>query len=453
MSGTATSGRRGRRLGIDIKPDTVKQARQEAGLSLAQVANGVVSRTAIYFVEVGKARPSIETLRLIAERTGRPLDFFLARPSTMEPRSSPQTAELERLLATGDIQAAVTAGQELLERNRDPETGARVMHLLADAYLRLGQPGEARRMAAEARRHFDQTNDTLMVAECLGNEASAAYVMQDPAAFGLAQHGLEVCRSLRPTPAITQSRLLFVLGGVHITNLNWEAAIDCYEQALAAREVIQDLRRLSLIYSGLSAAYGEIGRLDEAAHYAKRALAIHETLSDRLALARSENNLGLLLIKRGELAEAEGHLVRSLALFEEAAVDTRKANVLLSLCELEHARSRFDEASSFAGRALELAARSSERATEAEAHVWLGRIAEERGDASSIVDGQFREAWGILDALGGGERLSRCHIIYADILERRGDLAAANKHLRAAISQLRPAGGGAAQMESRIASA
>jgi tetratricopeptide (TPR) repeat protein len=144
--------------------------------------------------------------------------------------------------------------------------------------------------------------------------------------------------------------------------------------------------------------------------------------------------------------------VRSLALFDEAAVDTRKANVLLSLCELSHARSRFDEASSFAVRALDLAARSSERATEAEAHVWLGRIAEERGDAS-IVDAEFGDAWGILDALGGGERLSRCHIIYADILQRRGDLAAANKHLRAAISQLRPARLGAAQMESRIASA
>jgi len=452
VSGTATSGRRGRRLGVDIKPGTVKQARHEAGLSLAQVANGAISRTAIYFVEVGKAKPSIDTLRLIAERTGRPLDFFLARPSTLQARSSLLTAEIEQLLATGELHGGVKAGLELLEKEHDAETAARVKQLLAHAYLRLGQPREGRRLAAEARTQFESTGDVLMAAECLGHEATAAYVMQDPAAMGIAQRGLELCRSLRPTPRMTESRLLFVLAGVHATNQDWQAAIDCYDQALATGEVIQDLRMLSLIYSGLSLSYGEIDSLDEAAHYAKRALAIHETLSDRLALARSENNLGLLLIKRGELAEAEGHLVRSLALFEEAAVDTRKANVLLSLCELAHARSLFDEAEGFAVRALDLAASSSERATEAEAHVWLGRIAEERGDAAA-VDGEFREAWGILDALGGGERLSRCHIIYADILERRGDLAAANKHLRAAISQLRPARLGAAQMESRIASA
>src|SRR2546422_1441809 len=129
--GAASSGRRGRRLGVDIKPGTVKQARQEAGLSLAQVTNGAVSRTAIYFVEVGKAKPSIQTLRLIAERTGRPLDYFLARPSTMQPRSSPLTSEMERLLETGDVHNGVKAGLELLEKDRDAETDARVRQLLA----------------------------------------------------------------------------------------------------------------------------------------------------------------------------------------------------------------------------------------------------------------------------------------------------------------------------------
>src|ERR1019366_7043009 len=99
--GKASSGRRGRRRGIEIKPGTVKQARSDAGLSLAQVAGGEISRTAIYFVETGKAKPSMETLKLIAERTGRPLDFFLSQPSTTEARSNAGTLEIERLIATG----------------------------------------------------------------------------------------------------------------------------------------------------------------------------------------------------------------------------------------------------------------------------------------------------------------------------------------------------------------
>src|ERR1700737_5137457 len=92
------SGRRGRRRGVEIKPGTGKQARLEAGLSLGQVARGDISRTAIYFVETGKAKPSMETLKLIADRTGRPLNYFLMAPIEAERRPSAAIEEIERLI-------------------------------------------------------------------------------------------------------------------------------------------------------------------------------------------------------------------------------------------------------------------------------------------------------------------------------------------------------------------
>jgi hypothetical protein len=54
------------------------------------------------------------------------------------------------------------------------------------------------------------------------------------------------------------------------------------------------------------------------------------------------------------------------------------------------------------------------------------------------VDEEFQEAWGILDALGASERLSRCHVEYAELLEKRGDMVAANQQLRLALSRLHP---------------
>src|ERR1700680_2723815 len=206
--GQAASGHRGRRPGVDVKPGSVKQARLDAGLSLGQVAGGVVSRTAIYFVEAGKWRPSIETLRLIADRTGRPPDYFLSRPSTMEARSSPLTTETEHLIATGEAQAALAAGQALLAQHLDPDISAKVHHLLATAHLSLAQAAEGRRHASTARAHFERTGDVLMTAECLRNEAAAAFLMQDPSALAVAERGLELCRSLDPVPAITEAALL-----------------------------------------------------------------------------------------------------------------------------------------------------------------------------------------------------------------------------------------------------
>jgi tetratricopeptide (TPR) repeat protein/DNA-binding XRE family transcriptional regulator len=437
---------------VDVKPGSVKQARLEAGLSLGQVAAGVVSRTAIYFVETGKSRPSMETLRLIADRTGRPLDYFLSRPSTMEARSSPITTEMERLIATGDAQAAIAAGHLMLERQLDADAAARVHHLLATAHLRLTQAAEGRRHAAIARGHFEQIGDVLMTAECLRNEASAAYLTQDPGALALASRGLELCRSLDPVPRITEAALLVVLGGVHATSQDWPAAIDAYEQAIAAGDVVTDLRRLSLMYGGLGLAYQEVGQLDQAAHFAQRALTLHETLSDRVSLAGSENNLGLILLKRGDLAGAQAHITRSLRLFEEAGVDAGRANVLLSLCELSHARSQFHEAERFAHQALEVAERSREPATAAESHMWLGRLAAARND-DRTVDAEFAEALVALGELGATERLRRCHITYAEILESRGDLAAANDHLRRAIGSMRARSSQYDLRESRAARA
>src|SRR6202165_4635492 len=143
----ATSGRRGRRRGVEIKPGTVKQARSDAALSLAQVAGTELSRTAIYFVETGKAKPSMETLKLIADRTGRPLDYFLARPSTMEPRSSNGTMELERLITVGDHVGALGAGELLLGAEGSQDMRAQIKFLMATAHLRLAQWVPARRLA------------------------------------------------------------------------------------------------------------------------------------------------------------------------------------------------------------------------------------------------------------------------------------------------------------------
>ena len=73
-------------------PARVREARREAGLSLAQLAKADVSRTFIHFVEKGKARPSKQVLVLIARRTGKPISYFLAQPPTGA--NSELTAEL-----------------------------------------------------------------------------------------------------------------------------------------------------------------------------------------------------------------------------------------------------------------------------------------------------------------------------------------------------------------------
>lgn len=428
----ASGRRRGRRRGLEIRPGSVKQARLEAGLSLGQVARDDISRTAIYFVETGKAKPSRETLELIAERTGRPLDFFLEAGA--DAHAVVRIAEVERRLVSGDNAGAVTAGETALSHRPDPETEARLKVLVSMAYLRLAQPVVGRRLAAEARAYFERTGDLEMVAESLGNEASGAFLMSDPAAISIAEGALATVRSLKPVPRVTEARLLGVLGHTLLRNREWKAAIACYEQALEAADVIQDLYKLSLMYNGLSLAHEELGQLEQAGRFAQKALAIHQTLNDRLNLARTENNLGLVLLRGGDPAGAQTHVERALDLFEEVGVETDKAHILLSLSEIALAKRDVGTAERFALEAHALAQRLDQRDAVAEAHHWLAQVAHARGD-DRAVDSEFAAAISQAEQ-HGREPVARYRAAYAEILEQRGDLALANEQLKLALTAL-----------------
>src|SRR5207245_1252724 len=205
---------------------------------------------------------------------------------------------------TGDNAGVVAAAEAALAQKYDGESEARIKLLASMAQLRLAQPVLGRRLAVAARTYFEQVSDIRMTAEALGNEAQAAGLMQDPAALQIAQGALATCRILRPVPRILEARLLRVLGHMLLAAQRWMEAIECYEEAVAVGDVVQDLQQLSLLYSGMSLAHQEIGQINEATRYAQKALTIHETLNDRLSQARSLNNLGWMLVQLGEFTSA-----------------------------------------------------------------------------------------------------------------------------------------------------
>jgi tetratricopeptide (TPR) repeat protein len=429
-----------RRLpGVTLKPGAVKQARQEAGLSLAQVGKGHVTAPAIYLIETGRTRPSLPTLEHIAQRTGKPIEFFLADPGRTTDETQAALADLEAMVADGRYNEAIQLGRSLLSLGTSAYRLGRIRYFLAMAHLQLAQPEMAAGLLAEARAHFEAVNDAVMLAECLGAEASLAYMTQRPNALALAEKALAVCRSLTPVPTPTEARLLGIVATAHVANFEWDKAVEFYEQAIEAAGSYFDLRGLAKMYGGLSSAYQELGQIDVAARYATRSVTLLEVLRDRVSLARSENNLGLILMARGDLDAARKHLDRSLELSEEADLQVGRSQVLLSLCELCLREGNLEQAQSFAREALLLAERLQEESNVAEAHMWLGRIADKLGDHPT-ADYEFALAVRGLEQLGTDERLFQAHGIYAEILERRGDVAQAYVHMKKALQASRPGG-------------
>jgi tetratricopeptide (TPR) repeat protein len=433
-----------RRLpGVTIKPGSVKQARQEAGMSLAQVGKGRVTAPAIYLIETGRTRPSLPTLEHIAQRTGKPVEFFLADPAGATDEAQTSLADLEAMVGDGRYAEAIALGDSLLDLGTSAHRLGRIRYFVAIAYIQTGQPEHAQELLVQARAHFEAINDGVMLAECLGAEASLAYLNQRPDALAIAERALAVCRSLDPVPVPTEARLLGIVATAHVANLDWDKAVEIYAEAIEAAGSFGDLKLLASMYRGLSSSYKQLGQMDSAARYATRSVALLEVLRDRVALARAENNLGLILMARGETAAAREHLDRSLTMGDATELQVGRSRMLLNLCELCLQENNIEQAGEFAREALALATRLREGLNVSDAHMWLGRIADRLGDPGG-TDREFAQAIQGLEQQGRRESLFHAHGVYAEILERRGDVAQAYVHMKKALEASRP---GARQMQ------
>jgi tetratricopeptide (TPR) repeat protein len=433
-----------RRLpGVTIKPGSVKQARQEAGMSLAQVGKGRVTAPAIYLIETGRTRPSLPTLEHIAQRTGKPVEFFLSDPTGTTDEAQASLADLEAMVGDGRYTEAIALGESLLDLGTSAHRLGRIRYFVAMAYIQTGLIEHAQDLLVQARAHFEAINDGVMLAECLGAEASLAYLNQRPDALAIAERALSVCRSLDPVPVPTEARLLGIVATAQAANFDWDRAVETYEAAIAAAGSFTDLRLLARMFRGLSSAYKQLGQMDTAARYATRSVALLEVVRDREALAHAENNLGLILMARGKRTVAQEHLDRSLALSDETELQVGRSRMLLSLCELCIQENNVEQAGKFAREALALAVRKHEGLNVADAHIWLGRIADKLGDPEA-TDREFAQAIQGLEQLGRRESLFHAHGVYAEILERRGEVAQAYVHMKKALEASRP---GARQMQ------
>ena len=83
--------------------ERLKQARLEAGLSQRQLCADVITRNMLSQIENGNARPSMDTLRYLAGRLGKPVGYFLEEQAIV----SPNLQVMER--------ARNTRGQDVLD--------------------------------------------------------------------------------------------------------------------------------------------------------------------------------------------------------------------------------------------------------------------------------------------------------------------------------------------------
>ncbi len=177
-----------RRKGIEVREGSVAQARREADLTLAQVAGGELSRTAIHLIEKGMARPSMETLKHIAHKTGKPMSFFLRGPE----ETSALYADLKDLQkAKSYLAQALAAGQA----RREPRVQAEVRMLVGQAEEWCGNTANADEQFETAIRILEQLSTPELLRDAHMAYAELLEARQDiPAAAHHWKVAAEICK-------------------------------------------------------------------------------------------------------------------------------------------------------------------------------------------------------------------------------------------------------------------
>jgi tetratricopeptide (TPR) repeat protein/DNA-binding XRE family transcriptional regulator len=428
------SKHRGRRKGIPVREGSVRQARKEAHLSLAQVAGQMVSRTAIHLIETGRSRPSLETLEQIARQTHKPVEFFLLSPDGAPELTKRRRdlGELDRLTLMRDFQGVIDMGLTVLDKERGDEDTALVRFYLGQAYCRLVRPTDALKHLPMAREAFERVGDEWMAVDALDWEASARGLMEDPRAILLAGEALERCRRLNPKPPQTEARILGHIANMHVVAHAWAQAVGYYEAAVEAAGAMKDLLQLAKMHHGLGTAYQRMQQPTKARQQFDRALALYSIESDLSAVYRLENDLGDLLLHQGQLDAAEQHLRSALAGSTAIQMDRRgRGYILANLGEVSLRRGDLDQARQQLVEALDAGTVIGEQVVVANAHTLLGQLESRQGHLK-LAGQHFDSAIRILEALEMPDRLRDCHIACAESFYEHGEIDSAALHWKAA---------------------
>ena len=425
---------RGRRKGIPIREGSVREARKEANLTLAQVAGLKVSRTAIHLIETGRCRPSIETLEQIARQTRKPVEFFLLSPNDAPELTERRREldELERLTLMREFQAVIDIGEVLLEKHWGEEDTALVRFHLGQAYCRLVRPAEALQHLPWAREVFERAGDEWMAVDALDWESSALGLMEDPRAIHLAGEALVRCRRLDPKLPQTEARILGHIANMYVVANAWAEAVRYYEAAVEAAGGVKDLLQLAKMHHGLGTAYQRMRQPTKARQQFDKALALYSIESDLSGVYRLENDLGDLLLHQGHLDSAEQLFRSALAGSTALHMDRRgRGYILANLGEVSLRRGHLEQARQQLVEALDAGSVVGEQVVVAGAHSLLGQLESRCGDIE-LAGQHFDSAIRILDALDMPDRLRDCHIACAEALYEHGEIDSAALHWKSA---------------------
>jgi len=412
--------------------DRLRDARLARGLTQEQLARGLATKGFISQIERNRATPSLPKLRVIAERLGQPLSYFVTE-------QHPQHLTLLRKSA------------QLAVRADEPAQALEILSEAANLPATANERADLERIRGVALSELRRNREALSTLQ----DAAALSPVDDPelnaaiyaeigtvlqieerfnAAIEASRRALDWLDRCRHADPEMRARVLTNLGSSSFRLGQHSEAMAFYVRALEAATDAESLLRIANAHMALGVAARAVGELDRALDHCNRALELHSRIRHQRTANRILNNIGDVHYAAGRKRQASDLQRQCLEKARELKDDFEIGVAAGELARYALEEGKGNEAMVLARESQQAAQRSGDHIHQAVASAVEGAAADQLG-RRRIANRRFSEALEMLaDRMAAGELTGVC-MMYANVLRRRGDHDRAFSFMRMAAER------------------
>lgn len=370
----------------------IKELRKQLGISQQQLAGKELTRAFISMVEAGKCSPSPATLRLIAQRLGKTVDYFQGAEqpsdslstilSTLERASAELDEPLPRLVAMeGALREAIIRSHQLDRVELEAAARCLLLRCLGrqERYEWVLTESDAAITTAKAAGEQEQ------LASAYRTVGAAAYTLER---FTIAKSSFEqaaLIYSVHKRYQRERIETLTALGETLFRLGQLKEAATQYHEALAECSRTSDPERWGRLALGLGRVKHAAGETASAAEWTERAV---EAISGRPEGVVARHHLGRILAEQGDWERAFAIFTACYKEYRAQCALSSQAATLEDLALYWIQKGDLSQAEALAWRALEMLDSMESLVVRGRLCRLLGSIAAQRGsrqEASSLL--------------------------------------------------------------------
>jgi HTH-type transcriptional regulator, quorum sensing regulator NprR len=410
----------------------LKEARVARGLTQQQLAEGVASKGFVSLVERDLLNPSLPKLRLLADRLGRPLAYFVQDVPDQDVDYLRKTAELAIRAHEPDRALKVikeTAGLPMTANERADLERLRGMALLA-----LGKRAKALASlyaAAELAPPDDPELNASIFTE-LG--AALGSGERFTASLETNLRALQWLDRAKHGDPDVRARLLTNLANDSSRLGDTPGAIEYLQRALAVATDAESLLRLANAHMAMGITSRAAGNLAQAINHCDRAISLHRRIGQPKVANQILHNLGDVYFAAGDLIQARRYQTDCLERAQQFNDTEAVAAATTELARYALREGRIDEVVSLARAGQAAAIRAEDHLYQATALALEGCALEKQGHART-ADRLFRQAFRLLLERQAVAKMAELAAMYSELLGERGRHEAALEFMRMAYDR------------------